>query len=349
MNALTLRSAPAPGDASAGRAGPRHFLELDAVPAADLRRIVDEGLRRKAARAGVGKGAADSVVPGLDAPLAGRVLAMVFEKPSTRTRVSFEMAIRQLGGDATVLNAGDLQLGRGETVADTARVLSGYVDAVMLRTFSPATLDEMAAHADVPVINGLTDRSHPCQIIADILTFEEVKGPIAGAKLAWLGDGNNVAATFIQAAPAFGFEIHIACPDTRRPDADIVAAATAAGAKVVIGDDPLAAVDGADCVVTDTWLSMTTTTPPARRATRCCGPSRSTPPRWRGPSRTRSSCIACPPIAGKRRRRRSWTGPARSSSARPRTGSMRRRACCSGASDCSERAARSRGPHGRPR
>ncbi|MEL6317758.1 MAG: ornithine carbamoyltransferase [Pseudomonadota bacterium] len=261
MTALTQASL-----STAPPAAPRHFLELDQIPAADLRRIIDESLRRKRLRAAAAKGLCDGRIPGLDAPLDGRMLAMVFEKPSTRTRVSFEMAMRQLGGGATVLNAADLQLGRGETVADTARVLSGYCDAIMLRTFSPDTLAEMAAHAAAPVINGLTDRSHPCQIMADILTYEEVKGPIRGAAIAWLGDGNNVAATFIQAAAAFGFEIRVACPDALAPDPAIVAAARAAGARVVVTADADAAVDGADCVVTDTWLSMNDA--PAARAAR---------------------------------------------------------------------------------
>ncbi|MEL6979855.1 MAG: ornithine carbamoyltransferase [Pseudomonadota bacterium] len=253
MNAFDV-SAGDNGAQAATPAAPssgRHFLELDAIPATDLRRIVDEARRRKEARAGLSKGAPDD-----DAPLRGRVLAMVFEKPSTRTRVSFDMAMRQLGGEAIVLNSGDLQLGRGETVADTARVLSGYVDGVMLRTFDPATLLEMARHASVPVVNGLTDRSHPCQILSDILTFEELRGPIAGKKLAWTGDGNNVAATFVQAAAPFGFDLAIGCPESLQPDPAMVAAARAAGAAVSIHHDAAAAAADADAVITDTWLSM---------------------------------------------------------------------------------------------
>lgn len=229
----------------------RHFLDLDRVAAADLRRIVDEARRRKDARRGANKGAIDA-----DAPLVGHMLAMIFEKPSTRTRVSFEMAMRQLGGGATVLNGGDLQLGRGESVADTARVLSSYVDAIMLRTFAPATLEDMATHSAAPVINGLTDRSHPCQVITDIVTIEEARGPISGATITWTGDGNNMAATYIQAAAAFGFSLRIACPETLEPDADILAKARAAGAKVSLHRDASEAADGADVVVTDTWLSM---------------------------------------------------------------------------------------------
>ncbi|MEM9726696.1 MAG: ornithine carbamoyltransferase [Pseudomonadota bacterium] len=233
----------------------RHFLELDQIPAEALRRIVDEAQRRKRARLGAPKGLRDDRL-GLTAPLEGRALAMVFEKPSTRTRVSFDMAMRQLGGETLVLNAQDLQLGRGESVSDTAQVLSGYVDGVMLRTFRPETLAEMAEHATVPVINGLTDRSHPCQILADILTFEEARGPIKGARLAWTGDGNNVAATFVQAAAAFEFELAIACPPELDPDPTIVAAARDRGAQVEILRDAAAAVAGADAVITDTWLSM---------------------------------------------------------------------------------------------
>ncbi len=236
-------------------AGLRHFLDLDRLEPADLRRIVDEARRRKEARSGLPKGATDAAA-GLDAPLAERMLLMVFEKPSTRTRVSFEMAMRQLGGQASALNAADLQLGRGETIADTARVLSSYADAIMLRTYAPEALDEMAAHSTAPVINGLTNRSHPCQILTDILTIEESLGPIAGRVVAWTGDGNNVAATYIQAAAAFGFEIRVACPETLEPDPEMTAAARAAGATLVITRDADAAVAGADVVVTDTWLSM---------------------------------------------------------------------------------------------
>ena len=255
MNALDHK--PHDPDETMSDIAPRHFLELDAIAPRDLRAIIDEARLRKQARADLPKGATDAVA-GLDAPLEGRMLAMVFEKPSTRTRVSFEMSMRQLGGCATVLNGSDLQLGRGETIADTARVLSGYVDGVMLRTHGPEALQEMADNASIPVINGLTDRSHPCQIMADILTFEEARGPIKGAKLAWTGDGNNVAATFVQAAAAFEFELAIACPEALEPDEAIVAAARAKGAKVEILRDAKAAAQGADAVITDTWLSMGT-------------------------------------------------------------------------------------------
>lgn len=229
----------------------RHFLELDELPAAELRGILEISAELKARRRGLPKGALDP-----EARLNGQVLAMLFAKPSTRTRVSFDVAMRQLGGSAIVMNGADLQLGRGETVADTAKVLSRYVDGIMIRTFDPEDMRELAENADVPVINGLTDRSHPCQILADILTYEEHRGPIEGAKIAWTGDGNNVAATWIQAAPAFGFEIAVACPEPLQPEPEIVAAARNAGATVTITEDADAAVDGADAVVTDTWLSM---------------------------------------------------------------------------------------------
>ncbi len=242
---------PAPQAGARAAAAPRHFLELDALPPATLRAILDAAIARKAARGDAPKGAVD-----VDAPLEGRLLAMVFEKPSTRTRASFDVAIRQLGGGAILLNGAEMQLGRGETFADTARVLSGYADAIMVRTSKPDNLEEMAAVARVPVINGLTDRSHPCQIMADLMTFEELKGPVTGAKIAWTGDGNNVAATFVQAAAAFGFELTIACPEALDPDPEIISRARAAGASVSIERDARAAVEGADCVVTDTWLSM---------------------------------------------------------------------------------------------
>ena len=189
-------------------------------------------------------------------PLAGKTLALIFEKPSTRTRVSFEVGMRQLGGDVIVLSGKETQLGRGETIADTARVLSRYVDAIMLRTDSVAKLNEMAAHATVPVINGLTEASHPCQLMADVLTFEEHRGPIAGQVVAWCGDGNNVARSWIEAAVRFGFTLRLATPRELRPPADLVAWARAQGGEIDLTDDPDAAVAGARCVVTDTWVSM---------------------------------------------------------------------------------------------
>ena len=181
---------------------------------------------------------------------------MIFEKPSTRTRVSFEQAVRQLGGDAIVLERESSQLGRGETVADTARVLSRYVDAIMLRCTREEKLLELAANADVPVINGLTDRTHPCQIMADVMTFEEHRGPIAGKAVAWSGDGNNMATSWIHAAVQFGFELRLATPAELPPPSDVMAWAAARGARVHVTADPVAAVSGADCVVTDVWISM---------------------------------------------------------------------------------------------
>ncbi len=238
---------------------PRHFLDLNEVDPRDLRGMLDAAARRKAARAGRPQAAPDN-----DSPLNGRLLAMLFEKPSTRTRVSFDVAMRQLGGATLILNGHDTQLGRGETIADTARVLSRYVDAIMIRTTDHANLLELAANATVPVINGLTDLSHPCQIMADILTFEEHKGPVAGRIVAWSGDGNNVAASWIHAAGQFGFELRLACPPELAPAPAVLDWARAKGAKVSVTDDPLAAAAGADCVVTDTWVSMGTPEEKAR-------------------------------------------------------------------------------------
>jgi ornithine carbamoyltransferase len=189
-------------------------------------------------------------------PLEDRTLAMIFEKPSTRTRVSFELGMRQMGGETIVLERDGSQLGRGETVGDTARVLSRYVDVIMLRTTDEEKLLEMAEHATVPVINGLTDRTHPCQLMADVMTFEEHLGPIAGRKIAWSGDGNNMATSWIHAAERFGFELHLACPEELRPPQDVVDWARGQGAKIVVTSDVEAAVADADCVVTDTWISM---------------------------------------------------------------------------------------------
>ncbi len=229
----------------------RHFLDLDRVSAADLRSMIDDAHAMKAARAGRPRGAPDDA-----RPLEGRVVALVFEKPSTRTRVSFDVGVRQLGGAALTLTGAEMQLGQGETVADTARVLSRYVDAIMLRTFAPETLEALAANAGVPVINGLTDRSHPCQIMADVMTFEERRGPIAGRKAVWVGDGNNVCASFLHAAGRFGFDLTFAGPETLDPDPKIVAWARGEGRRIEIERDPAKAVEGADLVVTDAWLSM---------------------------------------------------------------------------------------------
>jgi ornithine carbamoyltransferase len=232
-------------------AGPRHFLDLDGIDRTSLRGILDRAGAMKRARAGRPRGTPDA-----DAPLTGRLLAMIFDKPSTRTRVSFDVAMRQLGGETLVLNAGDMQYNRGETAADTARALSRYVDAIMIRTKGPEILAEMAAYATVPVINGLTDASHPCQIMADVMTFEERRGPIAGKTVTWTGDGNNVAISWIQAAVRFGFKFRLACPESLSPPQSVLDWARAEGGSVILSHDAMAAAAGADCVVTDTWLSM---------------------------------------------------------------------------------------------
>jgi ornithine carbamoyltransferase len=226
----------------------RHFLSLSDAGADGIAAMLADALDRKAARAGWPKGKVDA-----DAPLAGHTLALVFEKSSTRTRVSFDAAIRQLGGAPVVLDSGTTQLGRGETVADTARVLSGYCDAIMLRTDDPEKLAEMAHHATVPVINGLTDTSHPCQIMADLLTIIESGKALPGLKVAWLGDGNNVLASIIEAAGLMHFDVVAACPQGfMPPESDLT---LGQGRARVVGD-PREAIEDADIVVTDTWISM---------------------------------------------------------------------------------------------
>jgi ornithine carbamoyltransferase len=222
----------------------RHFIDLRDHGEATLRQMLGLASGFKAAGGNAPR------------PLAGKTLAMIFEKPSTRTRVSFEVAMRQLGGDAIVMSGADMQLGRGETISDTARVLSRYVDAIMMRTFEASRLHELAKYATVPVINGLTNDSHPCQLMADVLTFEEHCGPIGGQVVAWCGDGNNVARSWIEAAARFGFTLRLATPAELAPPADLVAWARAQGAKIELTDDPEAAVMDARCVVTDTWVSM---------------------------------------------------------------------------------------------
>ena len=226
----------------------RHFLDLSDAGADGIAAMLADALDRKAARAGWPKGRTDA-----DAPLAGHVLAMVFEKNSTRTRVSFDMAIRQLGGTSIVLDAGTTQLGRGESVADTARVLSGFCDAIMLRTDDHAKAEEMAEYATVPVINGLTDASHPCQVMADLLTIIEQGKALPGLKVAWLGDGNNVLASIVEAATLLHFDVVAACPQGFAPEEELITR-TSGRARVVAS--PKEAVEGADIVVTDTWISM---------------------------------------------------------------------------------------------
>ena len=244
MSASLRRVKSTKGPSPARDAGPRHFLDLKDFDTATLRRMLDISSGFK------GAGGVTS------RPLAGKTLALIFEKPSTRTRVSFDVGMRQLGGDVIILDGKDMQLGRGESIADTARVLSRYVDAIMLRTDSHAKLAELAAFATVPVINGLTEASHPCQLMADVLTFEEHRGPIAGQVVAWCGDGNNVARSWIEAAVRFGFSLRLATPAGLRPPADLIAWARAQGGDIQLLDDPEEAVAGARCVVTDTWVSM---------------------------------------------------------------------------------------------
>ena len=224
----------------------RHFLDLDRIERPLLRRMLEVGAAYKQGRPPNGEAK----------PLAGRALALIFEKPSTRTRVSFELGMRQLGGEVIMLDQQGSQLGRGETVADTARVLSRYVDIIMLRTTKEEKLLEMAEAATVPVINGLTNRTHPCQLMADVMTFEEHQGPIAGRTIAWCGDGNNMATSWIQAAVQFGFELRLACPDVLVPPESVLAWARGRGGKVTVSADVETAVRGADCVVTDVWVSM---------------------------------------------------------------------------------------------
>jgi ornithine carbamoyltransferase len=230
----------------------RHFLSLTDAGPAGLRAILEAAHARKVARGGRPKGAPDD-----DAPLACHVLASIFEKPSTRTRISFEIAMQQLGGNALTLAAGDLQLGRGETVEDTARVLSGFVDVAMIRASAHGDLEAFARAAAIPLINGLTDRSHPCQAVADLMTVEErLRRPVANTRWAWLGDGNNVAHSLIEAAGLLGFSLRLGVPRGYEPDAGFLAAALARGAAVEVVHDAVAATEGADVVATDTWVSM---------------------------------------------------------------------------------------------
>ena len=231
--------------------GTRHFLDLSDAGGDALAAMLNDAIDRKGARKSWPKGKADA-----DAPLAGHVLAMIFEKSSTRTRVSFDIAMRQLGGSAIVMEGGSMQLGRGESIADTARVLSRMVDAIMIRTDDHAKVEEMARYASVPVINGLTDKSHPCQIVADLLTIIEQGKPLPGLELAWFGDGNNVLHSILEAAGIFKFNVRVATPAGFEPDSAFVDAARAAGATVTLTQNAQAAARDADVIVTDTWVSM---------------------------------------------------------------------------------------------
>jgi ornithine carbamoyltransferase len=225
--------------------GIRHFIDLIDIPASELRGIVASS---RAMKNGGAAGAAR--------PLAGKTIAMIFDKPSTRTRVSFDVGVRQLGGESITLTGAEMQLGRGETIADTARVLSRYVDGIIIRTLDHGHVQELAEHASVPVINGLTRRSHPCQVLADVMTFEEHRGLIKGRTVAWTGDANNVLASWMHAAQRFEFQLRVATPPELRPKKWLLDWVKGSGAAIRIGTDPEEAVKGADCVVTDTWVSM---------------------------------------------------------------------------------------------
>lgn len=225
----------------------RHFIDLKDFSADTLQMMLDHAQAMKQAQRAGG---------GHEQPLAGKTVAMIFEKPSTRTRVSFEVGIVQLGGTPLVLSAQDLQLGRGETIEDTARVLSRYVDAIMIRCFDHNTVLSLAEHATVPVINALTNRSHPCQLMADLQTMIEYHGPLAGQTVAWLGDGNNVASSWVEAAALFGFQLRMACPHGYAPPAELLAWARAKGGNIILTEDVAEAVDQVQSVVTDVWVSM---------------------------------------------------------------------------------------------
>ena len=245
MSAMTRHQPSRAGGTVTGGVpeAPRHFLDLADFDGATLRRMLDFASHFKTAETS-------------SRPLAGKTIALIFDKPSTRTRVSFEVAMRQLGGDVIVLSSRDTQLGRGETISDTAKVLSRYVDAIMMRTDAPEKLAELAANATVPVINGLTAASHPCQLMADVLTFEEHRGPIAGQVIAWCGDANNVARSWIEAAALFNFTLRVATPEPEKLPADLIKWAQAQGGTIELFSDPAEAVAGARCVVTDAWISM---------------------------------------------------------------------------------------------
>jgi ornithine carbamoyltransferase len=228
-----------------------NFLDIKTIESSELKKIIQTALEIKKSRSGFTKGALDR-----DKALKDHIVALIFEKPSTRTRVSFDVGVRQMGGQTMVLSGNDMQLGHGETIADTARVLSRYVDLIMLRTYEEATLHEMAQFATVPVINGLTNFSHPCQIMADIMTYEEHRGSIEDKKIVWSGDGNNVFNSFAHAAEKFNFNLTFTGPETLAPDSKLIERARQKGTKIFIEIDPAAAMEDADLVVTDTWISM---------------------------------------------------------------------------------------------
>ena len=230
----------------------KNFINISDLSNNDLRSIIDGAKKRKSER-----GKIPNSQPDVDLPIKGKTMIMLFGKPSTRTRISFDLAVKQLGGSSIILNQDEIHYGKGdETIKDTAKVLSQYADILMIRTDSHNDVDEFQKHLDIPIINGLTDLSHPCQIMADILTFEEAKGDINGKTIAWLGDGNNVSNSFIEAATKFKFELKIACPKKYQPNKKIVSEAKKNNCKLLITEDPFEAAEGADCVMTDKWISM---------------------------------------------------------------------------------------------
>ena len=230
----------------------KNFINISDLSKNDLRSIIDGAKKRKS-----GRGKIPNSQPDVDLPIKGKTMIMLFGKPSTRTRISFDLAVKQLGGSSIILNQDEIHYGKGdETIKDTAKVLSQYADILMIRTDSHNDVDEFQKHLDIPIINGLTDLSHPCQIMADILTFEEAKGDINGKTIAWLGDGNNVSNSFIEAATKFKFELKIACPKKYQPNKKIVSEAKKNNCKLLITEDPFEAAEGADCVMTDKWISM---------------------------------------------------------------------------------------------
>ena len=230
----------------------KNFINISDLSKNDLRAIIDGAKKRKSER-----GKIPNSQPDVDLPIKGKTMIMLFGKPSTRTRISFDLAVKQLGGSSIILNQDEIHYGKGdETIKDTAKVLSQYADILMIRTDSHNDVDEFQKHLDIPIINGLTDLSHPCQIMADILTFEEAKGDINGKTIAWLGDGNNVSNSFIEAATKFKFELKIACPKKYQPNKKIVSEAKKNNCKLLITEDPFKAAEGADCVMTDKWISM---------------------------------------------------------------------------------------------
>ena len=230
----------------------KNFINISDLSKNDLRAIIDGAKKRKSER-----GKIPNSQPDVDLPIKGKTMIMLFGKPSTRTRISFDLAVKQLGGSSIILNQDEIHYGKGdETIKDTAKVLSQYADILMIRTDSHNDVDEFQKYLDIPIINGLTDLSHPCQIMADILTFEEAKGDINGKTIAWLGDGNNVSNSFIEAATKFKFELKIACPKKYQPNKKIVSEAKKNNCKLLITEDPFEAAEGADCVMTDKWISM---------------------------------------------------------------------------------------------